>query len=91
MKWFSNLYDQFLQWIEFGVLEIFYVNAFVWSFIMDKFWGVWISLGENDFFWTFIMDKIKGAYVIFGIWPWLESKGGYKKKAISFFMGFNNG
>jgi hypothetical protein len=43
------------------------------------------------FFGTFITDKIKGAYVIFGIWPWLESKGGYKKKAISFFMGFNNG
>ncbi len=64
----------------------------LWSiFAMDKFWGVWIFLGENDFFWTFIMDKSKGAYVIFGIWSWLESKGGYKKKAISFFMRFNNG
>jgi hypothetical protein len=37
LKWFLNLY---LQWIEFGVLEIFYANAFVWSFAMEKFWGV---------------------------------------------------
>jgi hypothetical protein len=49
------------------------------------------------------LDKIKGAYVFFGIWPWLESKGGTKKrlqvflwdltmvrrneKATSFFLG----